>query len=167
MAQGGPTTAPSQSRPNQLPLRLPSASSAAEPESLSTVIQIALPQPNHRRDLPRQRYVRAVLARYLWLPDTPLKTSRHDRRVAKTLFDGNVSLLVVEGALLLAVVRRTLRSPDQLAPVRSLHYFLPVVAELLELPQLPSTDYFYGLLRKLQPLAELKAAQLATNRGRR
>jgi hypothetical protein len=143
-------------------LPLPSASSAADPASLSIAIQTTLPPPQNDRDTPERRYVRAVLARYLWLPDTPSQTSRHDRRLAQSLFERGVSLLVVEAALLLATTRRVMREP-WLAPlprVRSAHYYLPVIAEILDHPRQPDLDYLICLLRRLRPLAELKQARL-------
>jgi hypothetical protein len=144
-------------------LPLPPASSAGGPASLSTAIQTVLPPPQHDRDRPERRYVRAVLARYLWLPDTPSQSSRHDRRLARSLYERGIPLLVVEAALLLAATRRALREP-WLAPlprVRSAHYYLPVVAEVLDNPREPNLDYLTCLLRRLRPLAELKQARLA------
>lgn len=150
-------------------LPLPAASSAGGRASLSTAIQTALPEPRDERDTQKRRYARAVLARYLWLPDTPSQTSRHDRRLAQTLFERGVPLLAVEAALLLAATRRALREP-WLAPlprVRSLHYFIPVVAEVLDAPRLPDLDYLTCLLRRLRPLAELEQARLRHQRGGR
>ena len=144
-------------------LPLPAASFAGGPASLSTAIQTVLPPPQHDRDSPERRYVRAVLARYLWLPDTPSQSSRHDRRLARSLYERGVPLLVVEAALLLAATRRALREP-WLAPlprVRSAHYYLPVVAEVLANPRQPDLEYLTCLLRRLRPLAELKQARLA------
>ena len=143
-------------------LPLPPASSAGEPASLSIAIQTVLPPPQDDRDSPEQRYVRAVLTRYLWLPDTPSQSSRHDRRLARSLYERGVPLLVVEAALLLAATRRALREP-WLAPlprVRSAHYYLPVVAEVLDNLREPDLDYLTYLLRRLRPLAELKQARL-------
>lgn len=143
-------------------LPLPPASSAGGPASLSIAIQTVLPPPQHDRDSPERRYVRAVLARYLWLPDTPSQCSRHDRRLARSLYERGVPLLVVEAALLLAATRRALREP-WLAPlprVRSAHYYLPVVAEVLANRRQPDLDYLTCLLRRLRPLAELKQARL-------
>jgi hypothetical protein len=143
----------------QARLVLPAASSAEERASLSIAIQTTLPPPHHHRDTPERRYVRAVLARYLWLPETPSTTSRHDRRLAKTLYERGIPLLVVEGALLLAAARRALRDPAlaALPRVRALHYYLPVIEELLAEPQPPELDYLLALLRKLRPLAESKS----------
>lgn len=141
---------------------LPPASSAGGPASLSTAIQTALPRPQHERDSPERRYVRAVLARYLWLPDTPSQSSRHDRHLARSLYERGVPLLVVEAALLLAATRRALREPwlKPLPRVRSAHYYLPVVAEVLGNPREPDLEYLTYLLRRLRPLAELKQARL-------
>ena len=46
---------------------------------------------------------------------------------------GGIPLTTVETALLLASLRRANRRPDALplGPIRSLHYFLPVIEELL------------------------------------
>lgn len=143
-----------------LPLR--SASSARNLGSLSTAIQTTLPVAGSDRDSPERRFVRAVLARYVWLPDTPAVTSRYDRRLAATLFERGVELIVVEAALLLADARRALREP-WLAPlpqVRSLAYFQPTIAEVLDNPRPPDLDYLTCLLRRLRPLAELKLARL-------
>jgi len=143
-------------------LPLPSVSCAGGPASLSTAIQTVLPPPQHERDSPERRYVRAVLARYLWLPDTPSQSSRHDRRLARSLCERGVPLLVVEAALLLAATRRALREPwlQPLSRVRSVHYYLPIVAEVLDNPREPDLDYLTCLLRRLRPLAELKQARL-------
>jgi hypothetical protein len=141
-------------------LPLPSASSAGGLASLSTAIQTVLPAPRNEQDSRERRYVRAVLARYLWLPDTPSQSSRHDRHLAKALFEGGVPLVVVEAALLLGAARRGLRGPSAplLAPVRSLHYFKPVITEVMEHGD-PDESYLTYLLGKLRPLAELKLAR--------
>lgn len=81
-------------------------------------------------------YVSAVLALYLELPETPLRTSAQDQRCARQLYDRGVSLEVVESAFLLGSLRRLLRPAEapQLSPIRSLAYFQPVIAELLTHP---------------------------------
>jgi len=143
-------------------LPLPSASSASGLGFLSSGIQTILPAPRNEGDSPKRRFVRAVLGRYLWLPDTPAVSSRYDRRLAVALFERGVELIVVEAALLLADARRALREP-WLAPlprVRSLAYFQPAVREVLENPHPPDLDYLTCLLRRLRPLAELKLARL-------
>jgi hypothetical protein len=81
-------------------------------------------------------YVAAVLTLYVDLPDTPLRASVPDQRQARLWFDHGVPLEVVETALLLACLRRTLRPADEppLPRVRSLAYFKPVIEELKEHP---------------------------------
>lgn len=144
---------------------LPLPASCADGEaSLSTRIQGVLPAGGGPQALQR-RYVQAVLGRYLWLPDTPSVCSRHDRRLARGWYEQGVPLIVVEAALLLAATRRALREP-YLAPlprVRALHYFAPVVRELLEDSKDPDREYLVCLLRRLRPLAELKLARLLHN----
>jgi len=143
-------------------LPLPSASVANNPATLSTAIQTTLPAARSDRDTPERRFVRGVLARYVWLPDTPVRTSRYDRRLATTWFERGVALLVVEAALLLAGARRALRGSG-LAPlpqVRSLYYFQGAVAEVLDNPCAPDLEYLGYLLDKLRPLAEVKLARL-------
>lgn len=142
-------------------LPLPYASSAVGLATLSERVQTALAPEGGPHGLERQ-YVQAVLARYLWLPDTPNQISRHDRRLARTLFERGIPVIVVEAALLLGTCRRAFREP-YLAPlpqVRSMHYFLPVITEVLENPRDPDPGYLEYLLRKLRPLAELKVARL-------
>lgn len=143
-------------------LPLPSASSARSLDTLSTAIQTTLPAARSERDTPERRFVRAVLARYVWLPDTPALASRYDRRLASSLFERGVELLAVEAALLLVGARRALREP-WLAPlpqVRSFAYYQPTIAEVLDNPRRPDVDYLTCLLRRLRPLAELKLARL-------
>lgn len=143
-------------------LPLPSASSASERGCLSIAIQTTLPAARNERDTPERRFVRGVLARYVWLPDTPVRTSRYDRRLATSWFERDVGLLVVEAALLLASARRALREGwlPPLPPVRSLAYFQGALAEVLDNPRTPDLEYLTYLLRRLRPLAELKLARL-------
>jgi hypothetical protein len=81
-------------------------------------------------------YVSAVLTLYVDLPDTPLRASVPDQRQARLWFDRGVPVDVVETALLLASLRRTVRPADvpPLPRIRSLAYFQPVIDELLENP---------------------------------
>lgn len=92
--------------------------------------------PNHRT-----AYVHAVIACYRRVLGAGVRARRDDRRLAADLHRSGVSLAVVETALLLATARRRARPSEAspLAPVRSLHYFLPVVEELLQSP--PPDDY--------------------------
>lgn len=143
-------------------LPLPFALSASELGCLSIAIQTTLPAAQSEPDTPRRRFVRGVLARYVWLPDTPVRTSRYDRGLASNWFERDVGLLVVEAALLLASARRALREGwlPPLPQVRSLAYFQGAVAEILANPRPPDFEYLTYLLRRLRPLAELKLARL-------
>lgn len=89
----------------------------------------------------RIAYVHAVIACYRRVIGAGVCTRRDDRRLAADLHGRGVSLAVVETALLLATARRRARRSEAplLSPVRSLHYFLPVVEELLQSP--PPDDY--------------------------
>lgn len=82
----------------------------------------------------RQRYAEDVLARYRRTPGTLGHVRPEDRRLARWLWDRNVPLAMVESAFVLAVARRTFRPPDAppLDPIRSLHYFVAVVEELVQ-----------------------------------
>jgi hypothetical protein len=115
---------------------------------------------NHRATL--RAYVQAVLREYTWLPGTPHKPSRQDRSLASSLHQQAVPLAVVRAALLLAAARRALRSPHlcPLPPIRTLHYFLPVIEEVLATP--PDPGYVDYLAGKLHPLAQRKAEALSS-----
>jgi hypothetical protein len=98
-----------------------------------------------------------VLDRYLWLPGTSTVTSRHDRKCAQALYRRGVPLDVVLSAMMLAVARRTFRGGPALPRVRALHYFLPIVQEVLEFPANRDPRYQRHLERRLQPLAKPNA----------
>jgi len=91
-------------------------------------------------------YVPTVLALYLSLPETPIRTSAMDHRQARLLQQRAVPLRVVESAFLMASLRRLLRPKDvpPLSPIRSLAYFLPAIEELLADP---SPDNYLDYLR--------------------
>lgn len=81
-------------------------------------------------------YVATLIMLYVDLPDTPLRPSPQDQSMARKLYQENVPLSLVEGALLLASLRRLIR-PDgllPLSPIRSLAYFQPVITELQQQP---------------------------------
>ena len=83
-----------------------------------------------------QAYVRAVHQLYLQMPDTSGRFSRSDRQLAQALHHRGIPIHVIRSALLLATARRVCRNPASppLPPVRSLHYFLPVLDEILLQP---------------------------------
>jgi hypothetical protein len=108
-------------------------------------------------------YVVAVLTLYVDLPDTPLRASVPDQRQARLWFDRGVPLEVVETALLLACLRRTVR-PANVPPlprIRSLAYFQPVMEELLEHP-VPE-GYLQYLRLKLRGTADNPAPAKVQN----
>lgn len=98
--------------------------------------------------------MRQVLDRYRCTPCTVGVVRSADRRLAATLWERGVPLERVETALLLAAARRNARPRDlpPLPPVRSLHYFLPVVDELSATPAL--ADYKRHLTDTLDPQSQ-------------
>lgn len=86
-----------------------------------------------------RQYVAAVLACYTALPDTPIRASKNDRCLAAKLHEQGVPLETIRAAFVLAVSRRRFRpaDADPLEPIRSLHYFIPVIAELRRTPPDP------------------------------
>ena len=99
-------------------------------------------------------YVAAVLTLYVELPDTPLRASVPDQRLARLWFDRGVPLDVVETALLLACLRRAVRPTDvpPLPRIRSLAYFQPIIEELRQHPA-PS-GYLQYLRLKLRGIVD-------------
>lgn len=106
----------------------------------------------------RRRYVQRVLELYCLAPGTTRQLRRSDRQLAGTLHDRGVALEAVHAALLLAVARRTFRSPSAvpLAPIASLHYFRPVIDEVIAEP--PEHDYLSYIRYKLAAIAPGLAA---------
>jgi hypothetical protein len=83
-----------------------------------------------------ETYRQTLIDLYLRLPDTPRCLSRFDLRLVRQLWQRQIPLTTVETAFLLASSRRAARRPDAmpLQPIRSLHYFMPVIEELLAQP---------------------------------
>ena len=83
-----------------------------------------------------EAYRQALLEIYLRLPDTPRRLSRFDLCLVRQLWERQIPVSLIEAAFLLASARRAARRPDAmpLGPIRSLHYFLPVIEELLANP---------------------------------
>jgi hypothetical protein len=102
-------------------------------------------------------YRKGLLDLYLQLPDTPRRLSRYDLRLVRQLWDRGIPLGVVEAAFLLATARRAARRPDALplGPIRSLHYFLPIIEELLAQP-IPESYVAY--LRSKVPIRSATSA---------
>ena len=98
-------------------------------------------------------FVATVLELYLDLPETPLRFNSSDQALARRLCQQQVSLQVIEAALLLGSLRRLMR-PSALPPlvrIRSLAYFLPVIDELAQQPV--SESYLRYLRLKLRALS--------------
>ena len=110
-------------------------------------------------------YTSAVLTLYVDLPDTPLRASLQDQRLAQRLFEMGVPLSLVETALLLGSLRRVCR-PSDLRPlprIRSLAYFEPVIEELQEHPVQDSyLDYLRLKLRSVMDKAAPAKVQKPT-----
>lgn len=100
-------------------------------------------------NLTRTDYIRKVLDAYCHTPGITGVIRRNDRRLAAALYDRGVPITVVANALVLAASRRIFRSPDApvLQPVRSLHYVLPVIDEVLAVRV--SQDYYRYLQFKI------------------
>lgn len=98
-------------------------------------------------------YVARLLELYRHTPGTRGHVRPADRRLAALLCARGVPLETVHAALLLASARRTFRpaAAPPLAPIASLHYFLPVIDEILTSP--PDPVYLDHLRRRLAPLA--------------
>ena len=97
----------------------------------------------------RDAYRQALIDLYLRLPDTPRRLSRFDLRLVRQLWERQIPPKVIETAFLLASARRPDAIP--LGPIRSLHYFLPVIEELLHTP-LRHGDTYLAYLRSTVPL---------------
>jgi hypothetical protein len=98
-------------------------------------------------------YVAAVLAAYVALPDTACRPRRADRALAQQLAAEGVPLQVVLDALLLAHARRHLHPEAPPEPVRSLHYFIPVIRELANVDPVILAMLRDSLQRRLNPAA--------------
>lgn len=99
-------------------------------------------------------YLQTLTALYQRLPETPCRLSRFDLQLAQQWCRRQVPLTTIETAFLLASARRAARRSQAppLGTIRSLHYFQPVIEELLQNPPPPS--YLAYLRRKvlLRPL---------------
>jgi hypothetical protein len=82
--------------------------------------------------MPLQAFCSTVLQSYQALPDTPNRFSRYDRALAERWFHQQIPLPLIQAAFALALLRRHLRpeSWPPLPPIRSLHYFVPLLEEV-------------------------------------
>jgi len=97
----------------------------------------------------QEEYVRQVLEAYRKTPGTMGTVRRADRLLAVQLYRRDLSLKVIENALVLAATRRLIRPSEAppLGTIRSLAYFLPVIEEVLVSHVSP--EYFEYLQYKL------------------
>jgi len=102
-----------------------------------------------------QDFVDTILKMYLALPETPDRFNSNDSFVAKAWFEQGISILQVQQAMTLAQIRRGFRRSDDLPlnPIRSLHYFVPIIQELQSQPM--DEKYFRYLQSKLKHLTNL------------
>lgn len=112
------------------------------------------PRPPHDPQMDQESYLRDALDCYCRTPGTCGRATREDRRLAARLHRQGLPLQTLQAAFDLAAVRRIYRDPQTppLTPIRSLHYFLPVLEEILETP-LPEA-YLEYLKAKLDDLDE-------------
>ena len=82
--------------------------------------------------LSKAKYVDQVLKLFTGLAETPVRHSRIDRQLAEELYENQIAIEEVEVAMYLATLRRSMRdeSAPKLGPIRSLHYFLPIIKEV-------------------------------------
>jgi hypothetical protein len=113
------------------------------------------------------QYVEQLLELYRHTPGTLGRVRREDRRLALELQKRDIPLPTLERAFLLAAARRSLRDPNAplLSPVRSLHYFLPVIEEVIATP-LPD-DYLAYLKHKMKKIQADHETALLADRGPR
>jgi hypothetical protein len=100
-----------------------------------------------------QDYVKQAIALYCATPGTLGRPRPEDRRLAAELYVRGISLSTLDQAFTLAASRRCFRAPDAapLAPIRSLHYFLPVIEEVLNRPlDSAYVDYLKSKLKNLR-----------------
>ena len=92
--------------------------------------------------------VDAILRLYRQLPGTAHRVRTADRTLARELCRRQVPFHQLRAALLLGCARR-LASSSPLPPIRSLHYFLPILDELQQSSPLDE-GYLSHLERQIQ-----------------
>jgi hypothetical protein len=75
-------------------------------------------------------YVEDLLRLYRSLPGTCCQVRTADRRLAADLHRRQIPFGLLKTALLLGSARRLAATSPPLSPIRSLHYFLPILEEL-------------------------------------
>ena len=91
-------------------------------------------------------FVLQVIALYRRLAGNHVRPRRTDRELAAAWHHRGMTLASIEGAMLLALARRTVRPPEAplLPPIRSLHYFIPLLEEVTARPL---ADHYLAYLR--------------------
>lgn len=82
------------------------------------------------------QYVDEVIRLYRATPTVLGEVRRADRLLARRLFDQRIPIHVIRNALVVGAARRVLHNgfSSPMPPVRSLHYFVPLVREVLDRP---------------------------------
>ncbi len=104
-------------------------------------------------------YIQQVLELYRHTPGTVGRISHADHRLAAEFHLRGIPLATIEAAFVLAASRRCFRAPDAspLAPIRSMHYFVPVIEEVMANPL--DADYVAYVRSKLKSWAAATATQ--------
>jgi hypothetical protein len=97
---------------------------------------VPVPEDPSRALSQREQYVQRLLQLYRSTPGVLGRLRPADRALARQLYDQRIPLYVVADALIVAAARRARHNAfsTALPPIRSLHYFLGVVREMLERP---------------------------------
>ncbi len=101
--------------------------------------------PEDQPALAERPYVQSVLELYRHHPHTTGRVRKADRLLAVELLRQGIAIESVNVALLLVAARRSLSPERQPPPIRSLHYFLPAIREILDQPL--DNDYIRYLKR--------------------
>ena len=93
-------------------------------------------EPPRSRNAARHAYIAKVLRAYRATPGVLGRIRDADRQLAGQLFDREIPFYTVVNALIIAAGRRARHNAfsTPLPPVRSLHYFVAVIREVLERP---------------------------------
>ena len=75
-------------------------------------------------------YVEDILRLYRYLPGACGHVRSADRRLAADLYRQQIPFKLLKTALLLGAARRLTSMSPPSSPIRSLHYFLPILDEL-------------------------------------
>jgi hypothetical protein len=105
----------------------------------------------------QRRYLHRLLDRYRSLPGTLGRVLRDDRHTALALYRRRIDLDVIDQAFVLGIARRAFSDTSHPhEPIRTLRYFLPLIAEILDSP--PDPAYLHALQRRLRGAGLLPSA---------